>query len=601
MLIEDLVKKLQEIPVPRKFVVLDFCRSGAAIDALTRQNLAPLTVLPGGWTTAAVLAACARDERTPAGGIEPSLTARFTEALLRASQSEGGYIPWINIVMYVRNALARSTIARPVSFENDLHTHPWNRRAVSAERLAVLPFECNSERALRLADGFAVDLVRTLRASTKVAGWLEVRDYRPPHDRIKIAAALGSSHIISGTFDARPKTTTILVEVFDARNNDTVISISEKKRSTKTIHLIESVARQIVSALKLPVSPTAETAASKPAKGKARLIPPQAVALCRDAYYHWSKRSKEGFERAIGLYQQASAIAPDYALPYAGIANSYLLLAGYGYEYVPPQSVATRALQAAHTAVAKDSRDVVGHTALAATIQDLLWDIPLAEQEYRVAAQLAPYDPTVRLWLGLLLLQDRRKTEALEELRQAEDFDPYSSIILANLGFAYGCADDLDAALRCYERLLQREPRASVARYFRGQTLAQYGQFAAAANDFNALRAATGDRPLTLGLLAYSELRAGHIDAGEGVAARLMALIGNEYVSAFHLALVALGHEDYESAIRHLWDAVEERSTWVTWYRMYPLLQPLFALPAFMPLAEASQQKRSYELGVAKA
>jgi len=47
--------------------------------------------------------------------------------------------------------------------------------------------------------------------------------------------------------------------------------------------------------------------------------------------YYWNQRTEEGFKKGIQYFNQAIEKDPDYALAYAGLADSYLMLGGYGY------------------------------------------------------------------------------------------------------------------------------------------------------------------------------------------------------------------------------------------------------------------------------
>ena len=55
----------------------------------------------------------------------------------------------------------------------------------------------------------------------------------------------------------------------------------------------------------------------------------EAQELYRKGMYFWSKRTVGGFQQAIEYFQQATTIDPNYALAYAGLANSYTLLTAY--------------------------------------------------------------------------------------------------------------------------------------------------------------------------------------------------------------------------------------------------------------------------------
>jgi TolB-like protein len=67
---------------------------------------------------------------------------------------------------------------------------------------------------------------------------------------------------------------------------------------------------------------------------------------------HWNMRGK-GLSRAVGYFQHALYEDPEYALAYTGLADSYSLLAFYGYQ--PPDEVFPKARVAAERALALDA------------------------------------------------------------------------------------------------------------------------------------------------------------------------------------------------------------------------------------------------------
>jgi len=66
----------------------------------------------------------------------------------------------------------------------------------------------------------------------------------------------------------------------------------------------------------------------------------------------WNKRSKEGFERAVELFNEAIEEDPLYALAYAGLADTYNLLAAYYHR--PPDDAIPQARASAQKALEID-------------------------------------------------------------------------------------------------------------------------------------------------------------------------------------------------------------------------------------------------------
>ena len=56
----------------------------------------------------------------------------------------------------------------------------------------------------------------------------------------------------------------------------------------------------------------------------------QAYDLSTRGRYFWHTRTVEGFEKAIGYFEQALRLDANYAPAYAGISDAYVLLGEYG-------------------------------------------------------------------------------------------------------------------------------------------------------------------------------------------------------------------------------------------------------------------------------
>ena len=107
---------------------------------------------------------------------------------------------------------------------------------------------------------------------------------------------------------------------------------------------------------------------------------------------HVTQRTKASKEKAI-------AFDPDYARAYAGLADTYALMASYslGDEFIP------RARAAALHALELDDQLAEAHTSLALIVENHDWDWEMAEQEYRRAIELDPNYVTAHHWYGEFL------------------------------------------------------------------------------------------------------------------------------------------------------------------------------------------------------
>ena len=215
--------------------------------------------------------------------------------------------------------------------------------------------------------------------------------------------------------------------------------------------------------------------------------PPRRSSTSYEAYdlyvrgrYFWNRRTGDGFEQAINYFQQAIAKDPNYAQAYAGLADSYILLAAYS--GAPPAESLQKARAAATKALQLDEGLAEAHTSLALITENYDWDWPAAEKEYRRAIELNPNYATAWQWYAEYLTWLGRFDEALRASERARELDPLSLIIAADNGMIFYYARQYDRALTKLNAVLEMDPNFSRAHRVR-EVYVEKGQFAEAMAD----------------------------------------------------------------------------------------------------------------------
>ena len=163
-----------------------------------------------------------------------------------------------------------------------------------------------------------------------------------------------------------------------------------------------------------------------------------------------------GFEQAIGWFEQAIARDPNYARAYAGLADSYALMASW--LLAPPAEVIPKARAAALKALQIDPNLAEAHTSLALITQNHDWDWRTAEKEFRRAIELDPNYVTGHHWYAEHLAFQGRFDEALAEIDRARQLDPLSLIIATDTGAILFFARQYDRAIEQFRAVLAVEP-----------------------------------------------------------------------------------------------------------------------------------------------
>ena len=162
---------------------------------------------------------------------------------------------------------------------------------------------------------------------------------------------------------------------------------------------------------------------------------PEAYELYLKGRFLWNKRTGADMRKAIDYFNHAIAKDPNYALAYAGLADCYDLL--HEYSDLSPKESYPKAKAAAIKALELDDTLGEAHTSLAYSLVNYDWDWRGAEKEYQRAIQLNPNYATAHQWYAECLSMLGRHTEAIAEIKRAQELDPLSLIINQGVGGKY--------------------------------------------------------------------------------------------------------------------------------------------------------------------
>jgi serine/threonine-protein kinase len=168
--------------------------------------------------------------------------------------------------------------------------------------------------------------------------------------------------------------------------------------------------------------------------------------------HHWNKRKEEDIKKGIEYFQLAIADDSRYALAYAGLADSYVVLMEYG--GIPFDEANAKARKAAHTALEIDDTLAEAHTSIAALGYDD-WGLLGAENEYKRAIELNPNYATARYWYAEYLSHMSRHDEAVLQSQLALEIDPLSNVTNTAAGEVFFGARRYEAAITQLSKAIQ--------------------------------------------------------------------------------------------------------------------------------------------------
>jgi serine/threonine protein kinase/tetratricopeptide (TPR) repeat protein len=288
--------------------------------------------------------------------------------------------------------------------------------------------------------------------------------------------------------------------------------------------------------------------------------------------------TQDGLLRSLDYYQRALVLDPIYAASYSGIADSYVLLGGYG--FLSPQATFPRAMAAAARALELNETLPQVHASLAYAKMHYDWDWKAAEREFRRAIELNPSFPAAHHWYALYLVWMGRESEALREIRMARECDPFSLDISINESWIHYFARDYNVAIRKLCQVLEIEPNRMTARYKLGFAYVQEGMYGRAILEFQEVQKSF---KYPIAVLAWSYALAGN---------KTMALkIADEHRRSvyggpdnYELALVHTALGNKEDAFQSLDKAYEEKNPSMVYIKVEPAFDSLRPDPRFQSL-----------------
>ena len=305
----------------------------------------------------------------------------------------------------------------------------------------------------------------------------------------------------------------------------------------------------------------------------------EAQRLYLTGRYFWNERTEVGLRRGIERFQQAIILDPNFAEAYAGLADSYAMLASYSVE--PPAEAYPNAKAAAQKALQLDPRLAEGHTALGIVALYYEWNWKEAEEEFKKAIDLSPGNSGGYSWDSFYFAVVGDTSQALQQALKAQEMDPMSMGGIMHLACAYYWDRQYAKSEGMYRYALAQNANYARAHSGLGIVLAAEKDYAGALRELRETERLSGPDPYIDGLIGYAEALRGNVTAAHKVLDELTKRSAHEYVPPFSVAFVYLGLGDRNMALRWLDRARQDRSTFLIYAKVDPLLDPLRSDPRF--------------------
>ena len=148
----------------------------------------------------------------------------------------------------------------------------------------------------------------------------------------------------------------------------------------------------------------------------------EAYRLYLKGKYFYYKQTEDELHKSIEFFQEAIRKDPEFALAYAGICYSYYSLGWFN--FIPKKTAYEKGMLAALKALEIDNTVGEAHAALAKQRILLVWDVGVAENEFKKALELNPNDAeSYHQYAHILALKGSRK-ESIQMMKKALELEP---------------------------------------------------------------------------------------------------------------------------------------------------------------------------------
>jgi serine/threonine-protein kinase len=412
------------------------------------------------------------------------------------------------------------------------------------ESVAVLPFvnASGDANADYLSDGMTESLINALARlpGLSVKARSMVFRYKGKEvEPLEVASALSVQSVVNGRMEQHGDKLTLSLALVNGRTGDQIWGERYESTMSDLVALQNDVARDLARKLQAGLSGADEQKVTN-----AYTTSGEAYRLYLSGRAHIQRVALPEIQAGIQDFEQATAIDPNYALAYVGLADAYRTSSAVD---IPAALVLPKAKEAAEKAVQIDDGLAVAHAQLGILAIWYDWDTRAAERHFKRALELDPNNADAHIYYAHLRSNQGRFAEALKEAARARELEPFNPRINALEGQFLVHAGRSDEALARLQATIGLAPNVHIAHLFAATAYIEKGMYPEAIAE--ARRAAeltnrTVSHPL--GVLGYALAKSGDVAQARAVLEELLTASRSRYVPGYSIALIynALGEHD---------------------------------------------------------
>jgi len=167
--------------------------------------------------------------------------------------------------------------------------------------------------------------------------------------------------------------------------------------------------------------------------------------------------------------------------------------------------------------------------------------------------------------------------------RAAQQLDPVNPSINVDVCLPYYLARQFDESIAQNHKALEMFPNFFLPHMALGNALIQKGDYSTGIEELQKAKAME-PTPLVIGNLGYAYAKSGRKDEARKLLAELKELSKRRYVASYWIAMIFVGLDEKDEAFAWLEKAYQERSWWLVWIKMEPMVDSLSSDSRFIDL-----------------
>jgi tetratricopeptide (TPR) repeat protein len=224
-----------------------------------------------------------------------------------------------------------------------------------------------------------------------------------------------------------------------------------------------------------------------------------------------------------------------------------------------PKEAFPKAKAAAIKALELDSSLSEAHTSLGYSLRAFDWDFDSAGKEFRRAIEINPGYATAHHWNAMNLGLLGRPKEALVEMRKAENLDPLSLIINADLAEFLLLTHSYDESVKQGRKIIEMDSTFAIGHKQLGDAYLLKQMDKEAVGELQEAVRLSGGSPICIADLARAYVASGNMNEAVKLLNDLKKSSNTSFTNAPQIAMIYASMGDNDQAIHWLERAYEER------------------------------------------